>query len=107
MRGYGPSGSVLSSTDFPLNNLILYMPFRILAYSSNILSVNFDRMDSMLACGTLKKTKFLRKSRSFSERAPDMKLTCFNTHPLGSNDLSNADFNVADCPSVLSFVRVR
>ena len=41
------------SVVIPLN-LILYMPFRILAYSSNILKANFDRMDSMLACGTSK-----------------------------------------------------
>ena len=48
--GTGPSGSVgvlveaPLSVDFPLN-LILYMPFRILVYSSNILKTNFDRID--------------------------------------------------------------
>ncbi len=30
-------------------NLVLYMPFRIFAYSSNILKANFDLMDSMPA----------------------------------------------------------
>ncbi len=35
-------------------NLVLYMPFRIFSYSSNILKTNFDLMDSMPACGTLK-----------------------------------------------------
>ena len=56
--GAGPIGSdcvlveVLPSAVIPLN-LILYVPFRILAYSSNILlKANFDRMDSMLACGS-------------------------------------------------------
>ena len=33
---------------------LLYIPFRIFAYSSNILKVNFDLMDSMSVCGTLK-----------------------------------------------------
>ena len=61
--GAGPPGSdgviveVPASAVIPLN-LILYMPFRILAYSSNILRANFDRIDSMLACGTLKNLKF-------------------------------------------------
>jgi hypothetical protein len=31
---------------FPLN-LVLYIPFRIFAYSSNIFKDNFDLMDSM------------------------------------------------------------
>ena len=44
---------VLSSVVIPLN-FILYMPSKILAYLSNILKANFDRMDSMVACGTLK-----------------------------------------------------
>jgi hypothetical protein len=35
-------------------NLVLYMPFRIFAYSSNILKAYFDLMDSMSVCGTLK-----------------------------------------------------
>ena len=76
--GAGPpgSGGVLveapPSADFPLN-LILYMPFRILSYSSNILKANFHRMDSKLVCGTLKKSKFFLRSCSFSERAPAMK----------------------------------
>jgi hypothetical protein len=96
----GPTGSdgVLveapPSADFPLN-LILYMSFRILAY--------FDRMDSMLACGTLKKPEFLRKSSSVSERAPDMILTCFTTHPWGPSDLSSYVFNDACCPSAFPF----
>jgi hypothetical protein len=35
-------------------NLVLYMPVRILAYSSNILKASFDLMESMSGCGTLK-----------------------------------------------------
>ena len=60
MRGdEGPPGAVSIwswSPPFlgrPLN-LTLYMPFRIFAYSSNILKANFDLMESMPACGTLK-----------------------------------------------------
>ena len=51
--GTGPHGSGVvlveapQSAGFPLN-LILYMPFRILTYSSNILKASFDRMASML-----------------------------------------------------------
>ncbi len=60
MRGdEGPPGAVsiwLWSTLLskgPLN-LVLYMPFRIFAYSSNIFKTNFDLMESMPVCGTLK-----------------------------------------------------
>jgi hypothetical protein len=55
--GLGPPGAesiwswVTLSLGRPLN-LVLYIPFRILAYSSNILKANFDLMDSMPACGT-------------------------------------------------------
>ena len=89
------------SADFPLN-LILYMPFSILTYSSNILKANFDRMDSMLACGTFKKPKFLVESCSLSERAPAMKLTSFTAHSWRPSVLANADFNDAYCPSAVS-----
>jgi hypothetical protein len=50
--GEGPLGAVSiwswSSLLFghPLD-LVLYIPFRIFAYSSNILKANFDLMDSM------------------------------------------------------------
>jgi hypothetical protein len=53
----GPSGteSIWSwgslSLERPLN-LVLYIPFRIFAYSSK--RSNFDLMDSMSDCGTLK-----------------------------------------------------
>jgi hypothetical protein len=50
----GPVGSesVGLSLGHPLN-LVLYIPFRFTC-SSNILKTNFDLMDSMPACGTLK-----------------------------------------------------
>jgi len=35
-------------------NLVLYIPFRMFAYSSNILRASFDLMESIPACGTLK-----------------------------------------------------
>ena len=40
-------------SDLPLNR-ILYIPFSIFAYSSNIFIANFVRMGSTLAEGTLK-----------------------------------------------------
>jgi hypothetical protein len=48
---YSAWGGLVSG--HPLN-LVLYMPFRIFAYSSNILKANFDVMDSMPAGGILK-----------------------------------------------------
>ncbi len=38
-------------------------------------------MSSMPACWTLKNCRLVRKSCSFSERAPAMKLTCSASHP--------------------------
>ncbi len=35
-------------------NLVLYMPFRIFTYSSNIFKVNFDLMESIPSVGTLR-----------------------------------------------------
>jgi hypothetical protein len=57
--GEGPPGAVSIWLWSPLFfgrplNLVLYIPFRIFAYSSNILKANFDLMESMPACGTLK-----------------------------------------------------
>ena len=50
--GEGPPGTVSIWSWSPLFfgcplNLVLYMPFRIFAYSSNILKSNFDLMESM------------------------------------------------------------
>ena len=57
--GEGPPGTVSIWSWSPLLfgrplNLVLYMSFRIFAYSSNILKANFDLMDSMPVGGTLK-----------------------------------------------------
>ena len=57
--GEGPPGAVSIRSWSPLFlgrplNLVLYMPFRIFAYSSNIIKANFDLMDSMPVYGTLK-----------------------------------------------------
>ena len=76
-------------------NLILYMPFKILAYLSNNWKASFDRMDSMLACGTLKNLRLFFKSGSFSERAPAMKLTCCTAHPWRPSVRPSADFREA------------
>jgi hypothetical protein len=43
---------VLLSSGFPLN-LVLYMSFRIFAYSSNLLKTNLELIDWMPGCGTL------------------------------------------------------
>jgi hypothetical protein len=57
--GEGPPGAVSIWSWSPLLfgrplNLVLYVPFRIFAYSPNIFKANFDLMDSMSASGTLK-----------------------------------------------------
>ena len=60
MRGSeGPPGAVSIWSWSPLFfvrplNLVLYMPFRIFAYSFNILKANFDLMDWIPAGGILK-----------------------------------------------------
>ena len=57
--GEGPPGAVSIWSWSPLLfgrplNLVLYMPFRIFAYSSNMLKASFDLMTSMSFSGTLK-----------------------------------------------------
>jgi hypothetical protein len=61
-----PSGTSCVCVDSPPSvgrplNLIPYMSFSIFPYSSKILKVNFEGMDSMLDCGVLKNSKFLRR----------------------------------------------
>jgi hypothetical protein len=63
-------------------NLILYIHLRILEYSSNIFMASFVRIDSKLASGTLKNFILFRKSLSFSDRVPAMKLICLTIQPL-------------------------
>ena len=98
MRGdMGPPGAesvwayTLMSLGRPLN-LVLYKPFRMFAYSSNIVKDNFDLMDSMPACGTLKQARFFCKSLSLGERAPAMKFLWLTSHPWRPSICSNADF---------------
>jgi hypothetical protein len=55
-------------------NLVLYIPFRIFAYSSNILKANFDLMESMSGSGTLKEVMLFYKSWSFRDLVPTMKI---------------------------------
>jgi hypothetical protein len=57
--GEGPPGAVSIWSWSPLFfghplNLVLYMPFKIFAYSSNILKDHFDLMESIPGCRTLK-----------------------------------------------------
>jgi hypothetical protein len=68
-EGVDALGVGCASKDFlaqvgPPLNLILYMHPRIFAYSSNILIANLEPMDSMLASGTWKNLRFLRRSCS-------------------------------------------
>jgi hypothetical protein len=70
--GWCPSGH---GCHYPLN-LILYMPFRIFAYSSNILKTTFDLMthDSIPVCWTLKWASLPCGSCSFGDLVVAMKL---------------------------------
>ena len=90
-------------SDLPLNR-ILYIPFNIFAYSSNIFIANLDLMDSMLAWGTLKNSKFFFSSSSLSDRAPAMKLTCSTIHPGCDIVLLSADLKEAYCASATHLV---
>jgi hypothetical protein len=77
--GMGPPGteSVWSWVPLPFGhplNLVLYIPFRIFTYSSNILKASFDLMDSISYCGTMKWARFSCRSSFFRDRVPDMKL---------------------------------
>ena len=60
-------------SDLPLNR-ILYIPFSIFAYSSNIVIASLVRIDSTLAEGTLKYSRFSLSSVSFRDRTPATKL---------------------------------
>ena len=70
--GEGPPGAVSiwawSPSIFgrPLN-LVLYMPFRIFAYSSNIIKANFDLMDCDVCFRDLEVGRLSCKSFSFRD----------------------------------------
>jgi hypothetical protein len=67
-RAEVPPGS-----DLPLNR-ILYIPFSIFAYSSNIVIASLVRIESMFVEGTLKYSRFSLNSSSFRDRAVATKL---------------------------------
>ena len=71
---------VTPRSDLPLNR-ILYIPFSIFAYSSNIVMANLVRIESMLAEGTLKYSRFSLSSAPFRDRAPATKLRWCITQP--------------------------
>jgi hypothetical protein len=85
----------------PLNR-ILYIPFSIFAYSSNMVIASFVRMGSKLAEGTSKNSRFFLSSASFRDRAPVTKLTWLTTQPGRCMALASADRS--DSNSVWSFV---
>ena len=74
----------------PLNR-VLYIPFSIFAYSSNIVIASLVRINSMLAEGTLKYSRFSLSSASFRDRAPAMKLRWCTTQPDRCMALPSAD----------------
>jgi hypothetical protein len=60
--GMGPSATEGVCVEAPPSagcqlNFIQYMSFRMFAYSSKIFKTNFERLDSMIACGILKNSK--------------------------------------------------
>ena len=60
---------VSPSSVLPLNR-VLYIPFSIFVYSSNIVIGSLVRINSTLAEGTLKYSRFSLSSSSFRDRAP-------------------------------------
>ena len=56
-------------SDLPLN-CILYIPFSIFGYSSNICIDSLDLMDSKVTLGTLKYSRFFLSSSSFRDHTP-------------------------------------
>ena len=64
----------------PLNR-VLYMPFSIFVYSSNIVIASLVRINSTLVEGTLKYSRFSLISTSFRDRAPVTKLCWCITQP--------------------------
>ncbi len=87
-------------------NLVLYMPFRIFAYSSNILKTNFDLMQSMPVCGTLKQVRLSCKSPSSRDLAPAVKLFCFTVYTWNPIVRCRADFMGAYWVSDTCFARL-
>jgi hypothetical protein len=80
----------------PLNH-VLYIPFSIFAYSSNIVISSLVRINSMLAEGTLKYSRFSLSSASFRDRAPAMKLRWCTTQPDRCKVLPSVDHRDSYC----------
>ncbi len=74
-----PALSTWARTDRERERESTFQYIRVLLVE--IFITNFDVTVSMPACGTLKNSKFLRKSCSFNYRAAGMKLTCLTSHP--------------------------
>ncbi len=64
----------------PLNR-VLYIPFSIFSYSSNMVIGSLVRINSTLVEGTLKWSRFSLNSVSFRDRVPVMKLSWCVTQP--------------------------
>jgi hypothetical protein len=97
---------VSPGSDLPLNR-ILYIPFSIFSYSSNIVIANLVRIESMLEEGTLKYSRFSLNSTSFRDRVPATKVQWCTTQPECCMTVPSADRRDSYCanaiPSVLLF----
>ena len=87
-RQGSPRGRIfreLGGLSYPWSGLplhrILYIPFSIFAYSSNIFIGSFAWMGSILAGGISKKVKFSLRSFSLNDHDPVMKLICSTFQP--------------------------
>ena len=85
-------------SDLPLNR-VLYIPFSIFAYSSNIFIASLDLMGSMLALGTLKNSRFFLSSSSLRDLPPAMTLICSTIHPGRYIVLLSANLRESYCSS--------
>ena len=72
-EGVGWASEEASDLVVPPLNLILYMYFRVFAYTSNTLITSFEYMELILSSGTLKNFRFLLRSCLSTDRAPVIK----------------------------------
>ncbi len=80
-QGVGWASEEASDLVAPPLNLVLNIPLRMFAYTSNVLIASFEYMELMLASGTLKNFRFLLKSRLSTDHAPVIKLICSTFQP--------------------------
>jgi hypothetical protein len=83
-------------SDLPLNR-ILYIPFSIFAYLSNIVIVSLVRIESILEEGTLKYSRFSLSSSSFRDHTTEMKMCWCTTQPDRCMVLPSADHRDSYC----------